>query len=66
MSNYRNGSAGVGKSGRRVSKGASGVRLLENEPRIVTAATIEQLKKSGASGDLIAAAERAARTNPSG
>lgn len=39
-------------------------RILANEPRIVTERTIQKLKASGASSDLIAAAERAAKTNP--
>jgi hypothetical protein len=40
------------------------MRILANEPRIVTDATIKKLKDAGASSDVIAAAQRAARTNP--
>ena len=42
------------------------IRILKNEPRIVTAKTVETLKERGASQDLIEAAERAKKTNPPG
>lgn len=38
--------------------------VLKNEPRVVTVQTVRHLKDSGASSDWIAAAERAAKTNP--
>jgi hypothetical protein len=38
--------------------------VFDNEPRVVTDETVEQLKKRGASKDLIEAAERARDTNP--
>lgn len=40
------------------------IRILKNEPRVVTDQTVKTLKERGASQDLIEAAERAQRTNP--
>jgi hypothetical protein len=39
-------------------------RVLKNEPRVVTGRTVQRLKDTGASRDLIHAAERAEKTNP--
>lgn len=52
-------------AGAAASANTAGFRVLENERRIVTETTVAHLKDSGASQDLIDAAERAAKTNPS-
>jgi hypothetical protein len=53
-----------GHSNRGTRKKGSGFVILKNEPRIVTVEAIERLREQDASSDLIAAAERAAKTNP--
>jgi hypothetical protein len=45
-------------------KSGPGFQILKNEPRVVSIQTVRRLKECGASRDFVAAAERAAKTNP--